>query len=53
MIINSDHQDRKVVITDRDVKRCMTPKDRERSDDQAFYEHIYKNEIGLRLDKPD
>ena len=53
MIISSQHQDRKVIITDRDVKRFMTPKDREWSDDQAFNERIYKNEVGLRISKPD
>ena len=53
MIINSDSQDKKIVITDRDVKRCMTEKDRKRFDDQAFNEKIYKTEIGIRVSNPD
>jgi len=53
MIVNSDHREIKVVITNRDVKRCMTPEDRKRSDDQTFNENIYKNEIGFRIQSPD
>ena len=44
MLINFEYQDRKVIITNRDVKRCMTQKDRERFTDQVFGERIYKNE---------
>ena len=53
MIISSQHQDRKVIITDRDVKKFMTPEDRKRFDDQIFNEKIYKNEIGIRVKYPD
>jgi hypothetical protein len=53
MIISSQSQDRKVIITDRDVKKFMTPEDRKRFDDQIFNENIYKNEIGRRVKYPD
>ena len=53
MIINSNHQDQIVIITDRDVKKFMTPEDRKRFDDQIFNENIYKNEIGIRVKYPD
>ena len=53
MIISSQHQDRKVIITDRDVKKFMTPEDRKRFDDQIFNENTYKNEIGIRVKYPD
>ena len=49
MIISSQHQDRKVIITDRDVKKFTTPEDQKRFDDQIFNEKIYKNEIGIRV----
>lgn len=53
MIVNSDYQEIKVVITNRDVKRCMISEDRKRSDDQTFNENIYKNEIEFRIQSPD
>lgn len=53
MIISPQHQDRKVIITDKDVKKFMTPEDRKRFDDQIFNEKIYKNEIRSRVKYPD
>ena len=52
-MINSNHQDQRVIIKDRDVKKFMTPEDRKRFDDQIFNENIYKNEIGIRVKSPD
>lgn len=53
MVVSSKHQDRKVIITNKNVKRVMTSEDRKRSDDQKFNEKIYKNEVGILITSPD
>ena len=53
MIIDSSHQDQKVIITNRGVIRLMTEEDRARTDDQRFNERMYKNEMGIRVKYPD
>lgn len=52
LIVKSDHQDQKVIITDRDVKKCMTQRDRNRSDDQKFNEKLFKNETAISIQYP-
>jgi len=53
LIVKSDHQDQKVIITDRDVKKCMTQRDRNRSDDQKFNERLFKKETAINIKYPD
>jgi len=53
MVISSEHQTRKVVITNKDVNKFMTPEDRKRFDDQMFNENIYTNEVGSMIKFPD
>nr|QUW40442.1 hypothetical protein [Haslea sp.] len=53
MVISSEHQDQKIIITNKDVKKFMTPEDRKRFDDQKFNEKIYKNEVGIMIKYPD
>lgn len=53
MVISSEHLDRKVIITNKDVKKFMTQEDRKRFDDQMFNEKIYKNEVGIMIKSPD
>ena len=53
LIIKSDHQDQKVIITDCDVKKYMTQRDRNRSDDQKFNERLFKNKTTVNIKYPD
>ena len=53
MVIRSEHQDRKVIITNEDVKKFMTQEDRKRFDDQMFNEKIYENEVGMMIKSSD
>ena len=52
LIVKSSSFHKKVLITNKDVKRYITSEDRERTKDQQFNEELYKTEIVNNIRKP-